>query len=92
MRCCDIIGRDKPLRPSQIGSTPSRSQPHWPRPRSSPVVVAVKFNVTSTPKGSYRAKTGDNGCKVNSNHYSLSTALCESIRYQAKQVIQNQVT
>ncbi len=43
-----------------------------------------KFNGTSTPKGSYRAKTGDNNCNVNSSHYSLSTALCESIRYQAK--------
>ncbi len=43
-----------------------------------------KFNGTSTPKGSYRAKTGDNDCNVNSSHYSLSTALCESIRYQAK--------
>ncbi len=46
--------------------------------------VLSKFNGTSTPKGSYRAKTGDNDCKVNSSHYSLSTALCESIRYQAK--------
>ncbi len=43
-----------------------------------------KFNGTSTPKGSFRAKTGDNDCNVNSSHYSLSTALCESIRYQAK--------
>ncbi len=43
-----------------------------------------KFNGTSTPKGSYRAKTGDNDYKVNSSRYSLSTALCESIRYQAK--------
>ncbi len=43
-----------------------------------------KFNGTSTPKGSYRAKTGDNDCNVNSSPYSLSTALCESIRYQAK--------
>ncbi len=43
-----------------------------------------KFNGTSTPKGSYRAKTGDNDCNVKSSHYSLSTALCESIRYQAK--------
>ncbi len=43
-----------------------------------------KFNGTSTPKGSYRAKTGDNDCNVNSSHYSLRTALCESIRYQAK--------
>ncbi len=45
--------------------------------------VLSKFNGTSTPKGSYRAKTGDNECNVNSIH-SLSTALCESIRYQAK--------
>ncbi len=43
-----------------------------------------KFNGTSTPKGSYRAKTGDNDCNVNSSRYSLSTELCESIRYQAK--------
>ncbi len=42
------------------------------------------FNGTSTPQGSYRAKTGDNDFNVNSSHYSLSTALCESIRYQAK--------
>ncbi len=33
---------------------------------------------------SYRAKTGDNDCNFNSSHYSLNTALCESIRYQAK--------
>ncbi len=46
--------------------------------------VLSKFNGTSTPKGSYRAKTGDNDCNVNSSHYSLSTALCVSIRYQAK--------
>ena len=39
---------------------------------------------TSTPKGSYRAKTGDNDCNINSSRYSLRTALCESIRYQAK--------
>ncbi len=43
-----------------------------------------KFNDTSTPKGSYRAKTGDNDCNVKSSRYSLSTALRESIRYQAK--------
>ncbi len=43
-----------------------------------------KFNGTSTPIGSYRAKTGENYCNVNSSRYSLSTALCESIRYQAK--------
>ncbi len=42
------------------------------------------FNGTSTPQGSYHAKTGDNDFNVNSSHYSLSTALCESIRYQAK--------
>ncbi len=29
-------------------------------------------------------KTGDNDCNVSSSRYSLSTALCESIRYQAK--------
>ncbi len=46
--------------------------------------VLSKFNGTSTPIGSYRAKTGDNYCNVNSNRYILSTALCESIRYQAK--------
>ncbi len=43
-----------------------------------------KFNGTSTPKGSYRAKTGDNDCNVYSSRYSLRAALCESIRYQAK--------
>ena len=43
-----------------------------------------KFNGTPTPKGSHRAKTGDNDCSINSSLYSLSTALCESIRYQAK--------
>ncbi len=36
------------------------------------------------PKGLYRAKTGDNDCNVNSSHYSIRTALCESICYQAK--------
>ncbi len=48
------------------------------------VVVVSQFNGTSTPKGSYSAKTGDNDCNVNSSRYSLRTALCESIRYQAK--------
>ncbi len=43
-----------------------------------------KFNGTSTPNGSYCAETGDNDCNVNSSRYSLRTALCESIRYQAK--------
>ncbi len=45
--------------------------------------VLPNFNGTS-PKGSYRAKTGDKECNVNSSRYSLSTALCERIRYQAK--------
>ncbi len=48
------------------------------------MVVVSQFNGTLTPKGSYSAKTGDNDCNVNSSRYSLSTALCESIRYQAK--------
>ncbi len=48
------------------------------------MVVVSQFNGTSTPKGSYSAKTGDNDCNVNSSHYSLRTALCESIRYEAK--------
>ena len=43
-----------------------------------------KFNGTSTPKGSHHAKTGDNVSNVNSSHYSLRTALCERICYQAK--------
>ncbi len=47
-------------------------------------LIISQFNGTSTPKGSHRAKTGDNGCNVNSSHYSLSTALCESTRCQAK--------
>ncbi len=38
------------------------------------VVVVSQFNSTSTPKGSYSAKTGDNDCNVNSSHYSLSNA------------------
>ncbi len=42
------------------------------------VVVVSQFNGTSTPKGSYSAKTGDNDFKVNSSRYSLSTKLCES--------------
>ncbi len=40
--------------------------------------VISQFNGTSTPKGSYRAKTGDNDCNVNSSRYTLRTALCES--------------
>ncbi len=42
------------------------------------VVVVSQFNGTSTPKGSYSAKTGDNDCNVNSSRHCLSTALCES--------------
>ncbi len=42
------------------------------------VVVVSQFNGTSTPKGLYSAKTGDNDCHVNSSRYNLSTALCES--------------
>ncbi len=41
-------------------------------------VLVSQFNGTSTPKGSYSAKTGDNNCNANSSCYSLSTALCES--------------
>ncbi len=48
------------------------------------VVVVSQFNGTSTPKGPHSTKTGDNDCNVNSSRYSLRTALCESIRYQAK--------
>ncbi len=48
------------------------------------MMMVSQFNGTSTPKGSHSAKTGDNDCNVNSSRYSLSTALCESIRYQAK--------
>ncbi len=48
------------------------------------VVVVSQFNRTSTPKGSYSAKKGDNDCNVNSSRYSLRAALCESIHYQAK--------
>ena len=32
----------------------------------------------------HSAKTGDSDCNVNSSRYSLRTALCESIWYQAK--------
>ncbi len=46
-------------------------------------MMVSQFNCTSTPKGSYSAKTGDNDCNVNSSRYSLTTALCE-LRYQAK--------
>ncbi len=48
------------------------------------MVVVSQFNGTTTPKGSYSAKTGDNDCNVISSRYILRSALCESIRYQAK--------
>ncbi len=48
------------------------------------MMMVSQFNGTSTPKGSYSAKTGDNDCNVNSIRCSLRTGLCESIRYQAK--------
>ncbi len=41
------------------------------------MVVVSQFNGTSTPKGSYSAKTGENDCNVNSSRYGLSTALWE---------------
>ncbi len=40
-------------------------------------MVVSQFNGTSTPKGSYSAKTGDNDCNVNSSCYSLRTAVWE---------------
>ncbi len=53
--------------------------------RVTPMMMMIsQFNGTSTLNGSYSAKTGDNDCNVNSSSYSLRTALCESIRYQAK--------
>ena len=45
-----------------------------------------QFNGTSTPKGSYRAKTGDNDCNVNSSRYSLRTALCENIKMDTLEI------
>ncbi len=38
----------------------------WKRPARVSEWVLSKFNGTSTPKGSYRAKTGDNDYNVNS--------------------------
>ena len=52
-------------------------------------MIISKFNGTSTPKGSYSAKTGDStrkecyGSTVWELH-CLRTAQCESIRYKAK--------
>ncbi len=48
------------------------------------VMIISHFNGTSTPKGSYHVKTGDNDCNVNSSRYSLRTTLCETICYQGK--------
>ena len=48
------------------------------------MMMISQFYGTSTPKGSYRAKTGDNDGNVSSSCYSLRTALCESICSQAK--------
>ncbi len=47
-------------------------------------MMVSQFNGTSSPEGSYSAKTGDNDCNVNLSRYSLRTALCESNCYQAK--------
>ncbi len=35
------------------------------------MMMISQFNAASTPKGSYRVKSGDNDCNVNSSHYSL---------------------
>ncbi len=51
--------------------------PHSTTPLQLVVVVVSRFYGTSTPKGSYSAKTGDNDCNVNSSRYSLSTALSQ---------------
>ncbi len=48
------------------------------------MMMISQFNGTSTPKGSYSPKTGDNDCNVNSSPHTLRTALCKSICYQAK--------
>ncbi len=48
------------------------------------MMMASQFNGTSTPKGSYTAKAGDNDCNVKSIPTVLRTALCWSFRYQAK--------
>ncbi len=42
------------------------------------LMMVSQFYGTSTSKGSYRPKTG-NDCNVNSSGCSLRTALCESI-------------
>ncbi len=34
-------------------------------------MVVSQVNGTSTPKGSYSAKTGDNDCNVNSSRYTV---------------------
>ena len=52
-------------------------------------LIVSKFNGTSTPKGSYSAKTGESTRKECCDStvwelHCLRTALCESIRYQAQ--------
>ncbi len=48
------------------------------------MMMISQFNGTSTPKGSYSAKTGDNVSNVCNVNSSIQSALYESIRYQAK--------
>ncbi len=78
----NLLNLDSP----RVSSIRDREWNCWITLRLTSVVVVVvsQFNGTSTPKGSYIAKTGDNDCNVNSSRYNLRTALCESIRYQAK--------
>ncbi len=40
------------------------------------VVVVSQFNGTSTPKGSYSAKTGGNDCNVNSSRLYSQSKYC----------------
>ncbi len=62
----------------RLPGTFSVAPPYQQRKTCSDCIVWVlsKFNGTSTPKGSYRAKTRDNDCNVNSSRYSLSTVQC----------------
>ena len=46
--------------------------------------VIKSLTAHQNQKGHTVPKEGDNDGNVNSSHYSLSTTLCESIRYQAK--------
>ena len=43
------------------------------------VVVVSQFNGTSTPKGSYSAKSDDNDCNVNSSRYSISILINSNV-------------